>query len=525
MPYSKSEGKIAIGLFVDGLDIKFAHISFKNKQFKLEEVKTVNLVKKLEELHASVESAAPAVEGFEMTEAALETPELAEPTTTEEGEETEKENNGSVLFNLLSDFPSGTYKFVYSVSEPSVYYQTFEDALGLEGVKLKKALAEQIAQVRSVKPSLDAVEYIPAADGQILSIVREDGLGFLTLLEDIREFIGRLPQVPFLETSDVSLMNMVRANYDVGEEEISVIVYIGNEFSRLIFMKGQYFFHFAPVISEGKATPNIENTLYSRILLEQDSAGITHVDRIFLAGEAHKVQLKQFLAPLFPESPIEYLIPVTLDTNVIPDSVVEITSEYAVPISAALRALEPKNPFYYSIDLLPFAFHEAQKVFKLAWHGYLLLLLLFAFTLYFTTHIISRNDDIRSARADLQQKQYQLSENQRLQTILNNLRDENQRYVSALALYDAMVPNYNRWSNFFYGMTNDLDDLKSVWIESVATRADQSLELTGFTTDRSKIPVLANMFQKTALQSVELQEIRGQMVYKFDMVISQISSD
>ncbi len=522
MPYSKSEGKIAVGIFVDGLDVKFAHVSFKNKQFKLEEVRTVNLAKKLEEIHA-VESSAPELEGIDVVDTEPETTDMMEAVPEEEGGD--KENNRSILYSLLSDFPASAYQLVYSISEPSVYYQTFEDSFGMSGAKLKRKLVEQLAQVRTTKPDLDAVGYIPAADGQVLAIIREDGLSLLTLLEDIKEFIGRVPKIPFLETSDVSLMNLVRTNYELGEEEISVIVFIGNEFSRLIFMKGPYFFHFAPVISEGRATPNIENTLYSRILLEQDSAGIMHIDRIFLAGEAHKVQLKQFLSPQFPESPIEYLIPVALDTNVIPDSVVEITSEYAVPISAAMRVLEPKNPFYYAVDLLPLAFHEGQKAFKLAWHGYLLMLLIFASTLYFTTHIVGTNHNIQLARTELQQKELQLSENQRLQTILDNLQAENRGYVGALAVYDSLVPNYNQWSKFFYHLTNDLDLVKSVWITDFATHPGKGVEMTGYTTDRSKIPVIASMFQKTELKSVELKEIRGKMVYKFVMTVAQIDSD
>ena len=162
-------------------------------------------------------------------------------------------------------------------------------------------------------------------------------------------------------------------------------MYVGSEFSRLIFLKGKNFLHFAPVISEGRTSPNIENTLYSRILLEQDSAGIMRLDRIFLAGESHKLELKQFLAPQFAEAPIEYLVPRNLDTGALQQSVEEITSEYAVPISVAMRVLDPKNPDYYSIDLLPQSFREGQKVFKLAWHGYLLMLLIFMGTLFFTS--------------------------------------------------------------------------------------------------------------------------------------------
>ncbi|MGA7162312.1 MAG: hypothetical protein WBZ48_15050 [Bacteroidota bacterium] len=522
MPYSKGEGKTALTIFVDGLDVKFVHIALRGKQFHLEDFKTVNLVKKLEERQATAE-VGTGLEGVDLLEASANTPIIQEGVAEEaEGAET----NNSVILGLLTDYPSYKYQFSYSISEPSVYYQTFEDSFGLGGGKLKKKLVEELSKIRASKPNSDAVAFIKATEGQILSVIREDGLSLIDILENIKDFIGkRIPRIPFIETSDVSLMNLVRANYEVGSEEISVIMYVGSEFSRLIFLKGKDFLHFAPVISEGRTSPNIENTLYSRILLEQDSAGIMRLDRIFLAGEAHKLELKQFLSPQFAEAPIDYLIPKNLDTGALQQSVEEITSEYAVPISVAMRVLDQKNANYYSIDLLPQSFREGQKVFKLAWHGYLLMLLIFLGTLFFTTRVADLAEDVRAANRDLQQKQLQQSENDRLQKILDSLTVQNQQFISALEVYDNIVPNYNRWSKVFYHLTQSVEDVKSVWIGDIITKPDSTIELTGYTLYRPRIPRIANMFEKATLQSVELQEIRGQTVYKFILTIQKLDSD
>jgi len=78
-----------------------------------------------------------------------------------------------------------------------------------------------------------------------------------------------------------------------------------------------------------------------------------------------------------------------------------------------MRVLDPKNPDYYSIDLLPQSFREGQKVFKLAWHGYLLMLLIFMGTLFFTTRVANLAEDVRAANRELQAKQLQQSENER----------------------------------------------------------------------------------------------------------------
>jgi Tfp pilus assembly protein PilN len=509
MSYSKNEGTTAVALFVDGFDVKFVHLAMKNKTIALHDFRTVTLGRKLEET-GGLELGSPGV--LEISDTSLDTPLMQEGLA--EGMETE--TNSSVIVSLLNEFPAGRYKLVYSVSEPSVYYQTLDDTFQARGEKLNKKILEELAKIRSERPQADQIASVPAADGQVLAIVREDGLSLLHLIESVKDFIGkRIPQIPFIETSDISLMNMVRANYELSEEEVSLVVYVGSEFSRLIFMKGGEFYHFAPAISEGRSTPNIENTIYSRILLEQDSAGIQRIDRIFLAGESHKVGLKLFLGPQFSNAPIEYLNSGELDTGELQESVTEIVSEYAIPISAAMRALDKKKTDYLNIDLLPNSFREGQKVFKLAWHGYLLLALIFFSTLFFTMRTISMNERVKQANNELSLKRMQLAENQRLQTILDSLGRENQRYLGALATYDAVVPNYNRWSKTLYRLTNSIDDIKSFWITSLAQKPDSSIDLGGISMSRGRIPRISNIFEQGALQSVQVDSIRGQEVYKF----------
>jgi len=517
MPYKKGEGKTVISMFVDGLDVKFVHLSLKNKRIYLHDVSTVNLVKRLEERTGGETGAvSESLDLLDETGAAKD--EFAEGTGGA--------SNAEVMIGLLSEYPTAIYEFVCSISEPNVYYQQFEDNFGLSGTKLKRKLVDELSATRSVKPTIDSISYIPAADGQILSVIREGGLGLLDVISSIKDFIGkRIPRVQFIETSDISLMNIVRANFELGESEISIIVYVGSEFSRLIFMKGQFFFHFAPVISEGRLTPNIENTIYSRILLEQDSAGIMRVDRIFLAGEANKIDLKQFLAPQFSEAPIEYVTASALDTSEFSDDPEAIISEYAIPISAAMRALEPKNSVYYHVDLLPISFREGQKSFKLAWHGYVLLVLIFVTTLFFTSRYATLNQEVLHSSSDLSKMQEQLAENQRLQSILDSLTGQNSQFETALKVYDQVIPSYNRWSKVFNHLTNSVDGLNSVWIKTIAARGDSSIELMGYTLYRQRIPRIANMFENATLQTVDMEKIREKEVYRFVVLINSFDAN
>ncbi|MEW6062606.1 MAG: hypothetical protein AB1600_11765, partial [Bacteroidota bacterium] len=222
MPYTKGEGKTVLGIFVDGLEVKLAHVALKNKRITLHDVKTVNLVKRLEERTTAVEGGMG--ESIDLVDT-IETGEIKDEFAEAGG----GQSNSEVIIGLLSEYPTNAYRLVYSISEPSVYYQQFEDNFGLAGTKLKRRLIDELSATRTVRPTMDSLAYVEAAEGQVLAMIREDGLSLLDLIESVKDFLGkRVPRVEFIETSDISLMNMVRNNYELGESEISIIVYVGS---------------------------------------------------------------------------------------------------------------------------------------------------------------------------------------------------------------------------------------------------------------------------------------------------------
>ena len=132
---------------------------------------------------------------------------------------------------------------------------------------------------------------------------------------------------------------------------------------------------------------------------------------------------------------------------------------------------------------------------------------------------------MRKAQNELQKKQEQLAENQRLQKMIDSLTAENSRYTNALVVYDSTVPNYNRWSKAFYHLTTSVEDVNSLWIKQLTSNADGTMDMDGFTTSRQRIPRIANMFEKATLQSVMSDSLRGQDIYQFKFKVEKIDSE
>lgn len=520
MPYEPGQGKTAVALFVDGLDLKYVQLALRGGTVQLRDFKSVSLVSKFEEKAAAAAAEEEAAGGFGDLGGG-ET--FAAPAPAAEGEE--GNTNATVLLSVLGDLPSERYEISFALSEPAVTYHEFDTDFGLKGLKLKKQLVTELAGMRAAPPAIDGIDTIPTSTGGLLSITREDGLKLYDLLNEIKPFVGkRLPNMKLIDSADIALMNFVRASYQLQEEEITVIAYVGNEFTRLIFMQGGNYLHFAPVISEGYNSPNIENTLYSRILLEQDNIALSRLDRILLAGDGHKVNLREALAPQFGSAAVEYITSAEVDTSLFEGALGEALSEYAIPIATAWRTLQPTQPGFYDINLIPTSILEEQKAFKLAWHGWLLAGLSLFSIVFFYTSIISRNQEIRAAQELLRRRQTEFRDLEVLRQQRDTLVSGISRFSTAASVYDSIAPGGDRWSRILHYLSNSVDDLNSLWIYEIQQDANnpRTLIIKGRSIYRTRIPRLASLFEKATLKAVRTTTIREKIIYEFDLQVDQI---
>ncbi len=508
----RGKTKSVVGVFVDGLDVKLALLSTRGKRVVVEELRSGTLVTKLAEQKAAEVVSTTMGEGADAFSLASPAPEGAP--------EAQSEDNNAVLLGLLAQYPSSKYSLTYSLSEPALYYHVLESDFGLKGKKLKERILEELRNIRAFQPASDAVDYIKTDEGNLLCIVREDGLSLINSLDNIKGFIGgRIPNIPAIDSSDMSLMNLVRLNYDLQPEDVTVVIYVGVEFTRLIFMRGSHFYQFAPILGEGYDSPNLQNTVYSRLLLEQDNLAIPRIHRIILAGECRRIGFKDFLSQQLPDQEIDYLLTPNLDTSPLTAEQQEALSEYAVAIGSAWKVLQPDSPNIYSVNLLPATVREGQRVFKLAWHGYMLILLLFLSTLFFTYQISTKTKQIKEKKDELTLVESRRAENVQLANSIQALQEQLGRYKTSLALYDSLVPGSERWSKVLTQVSHGVEDLNSIWLADFTAGGDGLLVMNGFAVYRTRIPRLSTLFDNSVLKEVNVQAIREQTVYKYKIEV------
>lgn len=500
----------AVGIFVDGMELKLAKLSIKKGSIVIDELKSATLASKLDERqlgNLEVDSLSENAEAFALP-------------ASEPGGEASTDNN-SVLLALLSKYPTASYVLGYAIAEPSIYYHTLESDFGLKGNKLKQRVLDELRNVRAVQPSMDAIDFFHSVEKNLMCVVREDGTSMLTALEEVKPFLGkRLPKIALIEVADIALMNLARANYGFSADEITTIIYVGVEFTRLIFMKGTEFFHFAPVLGEGYDSSNIQNTVYSRLLLEQDNMGIPRIDKVLLAGESHRISFDQFLKDQLPDVDVQYLRTPQLDSSKLPPDVQEQIPEFSIAIATAWKMLDNDHPGFYRVNVLPEHVREGQRTFKLAWHGYLLMALVFFSTFYFTTKYTDINKEIQSKQNTLTQLEEKVVENNKLKDAIAGLNEQIGRYNTALAVYDSLVPGSDRWNRTVAQLSKGIEDLGGTWITDVRSLTNGAMSIQGYSLFRARIPRIAALFDNSTLTKVEVKEIREKSPPVYNFTIS-----
>ncbi len=514
----KYSEKLAVGMFVEGQFLHVACLALHKKRIKLIDAKIVKMVKTLEAVKVQEPVLSDVFSEVSDSPAELDISEEIPDTHWVETDSTsDVHDNAEVIRKVLKKYPHRKNKLAITLSEPQIYYSYYGTDWGLDGKKLHQKILEDLVRERQngevIQP--DALHVVRLKDGRLMGIVRDNEVNILNLLEFLRsEGSVRIPNISLVESAETSLANIVNVNYEFAEDEITVVVYLGNEFSRLIFMKGNEIYNISYIIGAGLDSENINNTIFSRILLEQDNLNLPRIQNIILTGEAYEVGLKAFLETKLPaEINVDYIKLNYLDVI----GTEPLVSRFAVAIGAAWRILKQDDKYRYAVDLLPVSIRENQKKFKLGIAGWILLLMLPAFTVFSTVKIGQQVNRISQLKTEQQFQKEELAALQEVEMRVNAKKNQLSQYQHAFTVLDSMSTGLNKWNRFLYKLSKTAKQVKHMWITDLSTLSNHSVSLRGYSVYRSRIPVFSNAIGGGALKKVEVQEIRDRTVYNFEM--------
>ncbi len=502
--------KQALGLAVSGTEVRLAQLVLHKGQLRIEALERARLKTTLEfqpaEEKMSAFSETENKDAFGLKESRVE---------AEAGPSNGKDDtaNLEIIYGLLEKFAKKKkIKIGFNVPSSMVNYVRQDSIF---------ATMTQTAIERATGVEKDAGfnwghETLKSKDGPTMNIAYERQAPTMSLLRDARSYMRGNLHLTLMDTSEIALANMARNSVRMAPKQITVIIDIEDDFTRLIFMRGAELLHVSSIIHESAASPNILEVIYRKVIYEQDEVNIPELSCILLAGRSHRINAKEFFAERFFEAVVDYLASDKFGRFPSNERERETFSEFAVAIALAWKLLQPKNPSLIPLNLLPEDLRDQQEVLKLNYHGYVLLAITGLVAFGLTWQILKIRSNIGPMRIKNSQLELQIQNNQSTVDEVMTLDNQIQRLSKNLSLSDSLSRGHNEFLLFLKKLNTSVRRSGSLWVDEIL-KQKEGFSISGTSLNRETIPVLAEKLGGASLRRVTRAEASKRKMFQFEL--------
>ena len=534
MKISKKE-KTALGIFQDGMTIKVAQLAIINGKINLTELTETTLSLPLfphEEKHVEPQTTIPTEpeeaapipdladfdEDFKMPALdELEEPEFeplagAEPVMTSRQE----------FHKLISQFPLDNCKISMNAPEENISFTQFDETFSQSHSrsKLKKQLRDEILTKEDLKNKNITFDLIRGKDNSLLAFVERGQNDILRSLQDINPLISKKRFFySYIEPTEISLMNLVRNNYNFSDEDYVLIIYIGVDTKFGILMKGSDFVKSFPLIVPDTDLENMRQIIYSKIMLEQDTSNVNITSNIILAGEMAKDDDVEYFSSRINSG--AKISRIALDKLHIPQAkkqtfTPEKIADFCVPIALAWKSLEGRNRNFYPCNLLPSQIIESQKPFKINWHGFIIMAAIFYVAFSATSKNLNLNKEIIEIARENSQIEIEFRRNRAIVDKLQQVKNDIEILQSNLERIDKLIGDKNQWYYILNVISNSFKDHKISWLTFLNSQ-EITFKVSGFTTRKRNVIPFSNLFPNGNIENVTENTIQNVGIWQYDI--------
>ncbi|MCH8494627.1 MAG: PilN domain-containing protein [Balneolales bacterium] len=436
----------------------------------------------------------------------------------------EDDSNAGVMANLLREQLTKSITTAINIPFEQTYLQNVTD-LDLEKnskKKIQKELHQRLELLYGHPVTDDQISWIKSDDEKTLLVgsIDRDVQALKLLDESLPLFDGKVT-VRNVLSEEIVLAGMVRTNYHILDHEYTCIVHVRESTTHVIFMKGSEFHSILPVIKEGVKNKRVARTIFSKVLFEVERGKIPTLDRILITGETLEGNLLEFLSEQFIDVEVGHF-EYDGDKFDVDATLSDDYRDYLKAIGVAWASSEHEKADFINLTFLPKYVQTRQQVFKLEWHGFILLMMIALTPILFNYMYQQKQAELQDYIQTSQRVDQQIRETRVIAQMVDNLSAEYATYEQRVNLLDTLSYNAHKWSQTLRILNNSAQDVNSVWITNFQGDG-ANLILQGSAIHRDRIPRFSNQFHDAVIQQVTEREERGMILYDFVLQVREIA--
>lgn len=434
-------------------------------------------------------------------------------------------SNQVLMHNLLESIDTKKVHLGLAISKGATIYEILNN---LNYSEIKKKERNEIIRdrLKSIYGDINIEDrYVSEIrdDGAMIVASNEKQPALLDLVDQGRDLYHGSVFIEEILPEEMSVIGMVRANYELGEGEITGIVQMGQNSTRLIFLKGETIWSVSPIIHEGTRSSHLLSTIFSKILYQLDNGKLPSLERLIIADNTlgdHPVQFFRKNFPGIEVDPFQWK-PELLEMD---ERIDANAGAYTSAIATAIAATGKYKTAYSNYSFLPDSVKDRQKVFKLDWHGILLLALIALAPIVFNHFYQNNLNKINDLNGQITRTNKLISD---LQPVVDEANKINREYNSDFKKFDLirdLSHSTHKWSSVLQALNKGMRNINSIWLTSMSS-VKEGVMLQGYSLYRNRIPRLADLFGSAVLQNVKINDVRKIRTYSFTIIVQKALKD
>lgn len=500
--------KPVISIYCESNDIKLAVISKSSVTGKPAVLKAASIS------HSKSASLDKPGGGFSVEEESIELEGLEDSLSTKGDLDFSGMNE---LSATLSSFNLSKHFFIPALAEPNIYYHLYEGDRHQNPAKLKQAIIQDILVSKNIVVDKSGIDYVELSDKALLAVFVTENIPCASMINSLARQKGKRGyNIPTIKSSDISLAYYVAKRKKFFPDDHSLIVYIGKEYSKLIFLQGRRIKHIGTTLDIGTQNLHTYDVYFSKILLEMENGGISSLDNIIVCGEDDSENIILSFYGTFPEANVSRLEFDDVDVSALDEETKEKFSAFSIPVAVALDYYDELNKEHHGLHILPKYIKEEQKVFQFSWHGYALLPLLFIAAFFITQQILNNNKRLAELDKEIEAKTILMRQNQEVLVRIANLEGKIGSFGQTVAILDSAASGAGVWKKLVKQVSGYCQSSSNLWISKLNNEGDK-VNAEGYSLTRGSLTDFASSINNAVLQSMLYEELRERSAYRFNL--------
>src|SRR3990172_6288602 len=406
--------------------------------------------------------------------------------------------------------------FVPVLTEPSVHYHVFEGTGKHKTGNFTQEIIDDIQQSKSVVIKQENLEYVELADKAWMAVFLSGEVSCIRLINSLAQFNGkRNYKIQAVKSAELSLAYYIAKRKKFFPDDYSLIVYIGKEYSKLIFLRGRKLKHIGTTLDIGTLNLHTYDVYFSKILLEMENGGISSLDNIIVCGEDDSENLILSFYGTFPEANVSRIEFGDIDLGGLTQGEKDKFSSYSVPIAVATEYFDELENVHKGINLLQKYVKEDQKLFQFGWHGYAMLPVLFGAAFFITLYILGNQKEINQLDNQITEQTILMRQNQETLTKIADLETKISGFDQTQAILDSAAVGTGVWQEILKHVSNFAGSRKNMWLTKISYGDENVVIIEGYALSRRVLSEFAYSIESATLKSVNYEALREKNTYKF----------